>query len=174
MVVFVLCIKGDLDGIGKISINPDANLCLDVKNPLSDYETREKVVLQSSVLIEPPENSREKACHFAIKWEGSKKRSTMVLVDAADKMFKGKKNDGRPRDLDGSVDSGVFVPVAAFECRGVEPTRFRPMEGELVVTSEGGAVFADVDVSEGDFADYDDENDISVSITDFESKFVRF
>jgi hypothetical protein len=58
----------------------------------------------------------------------------------------------------------VFVPVAAFSTRGIEPYAFHPMGGEFIVTSEGGHVFDDdeneVDLSE-DWGDYDIENDIS-------------
>jgi flagellar basal body rod protein FlgG len=47
------------------------------------------------------------------------------------------------------------------------------MGGEFIVTSEGGHVFDDdeneVDLSE-DWGDYDVENDIAVSISDFSSK----
>ena len=47
------------------------------------------------------------------------------------------------------------------------------MGEELIVTSEGGAEFSsDLTLDEGDWADYDDENDISISISDFASKFV--
>ena len=89
---------------------------------------------------------------------------------------KGKKGGGGevdvPRDIT-SDDSGEYVPVLAMECRGLEPYAFHPMGNEFKVISEGGAVFDDdVDLSEGDWADYDEENNCSVSINEFESKIV--
>jgi len=70
-------------------------------------------------------------------------------------------------------DNQSFVPVLALECRGIEPLTFYPMGSEFIVESEGGVTFSgeDVDLSEGDWADYDETNDQSVSISDFESKF---
>ena len=48
------------------------------------------------------------------------------------------------------------------------------MGDEFIVVSEGGKTFdEDVDLSEGDWADYDDENDTPVSISTFESKIER-
>ena len=68
-------------------------------------------------------------------------------------------------------DNQKFVPILALDCRGVEPYAFHPMGSEFVVESEGGMMFEDdVDLSEGDWAEYDDENDMVVSITGFESK----
>ena len=130
------------------------------------------------------ENSREPPCHLALKWEGSKKRSTITVLTAAEskatikKLGKKKKGGGGrgevgiPRDYEVG-DSGDFVPVLAMDCRGVEPYAFHAMGDEFVAMSEGGATFdSDVDLSEADWADYDEENDISVSISDFEAKFI--
>lgn len=87
----------------------------------------------------------------------------------------GKKKKGEdllPRVITGD-DSDSFVPVLAFECRGLEPYAFHPMSDEFVVTSTGGVEFDDdVDLSDGDWAEYDDENDASVSISSFESKLI--
>jgi len=182
MVLFVLCIKADLDGVRSLSFTEDTNVCIDIRNPLSDYEVREKVVFNLNEQLEQEENSREPPCNFAIKWEGSKKRSVIEVLDAAaaKSAFKklGKKANkhgaefSEPREVKGD-DSGDFVPILALECRGVEPYAFHPIGGEFVVISEGGAKFEDdVDFSEGDWADYDEENDIAVSITEFESKFI--
>jgi len=42
----------------------------------------------------------------------------------------------------------------------MEPYAFHPLGNEFKVISEGGVVFEeDVDLSEGDWAEYDEEND---------------
>ncbi len=57
--------------------------------------------------------------------------------------------------------------------RGVEPYAFHPLGNEFKVTSSGGAVFEeDVDLSEGDWGDYDEENDAAVGVNEFESKII--
>ncbi len=62
---------------------------------------------------------------------------------------------------------GVMVPILGLECRGLIPVRWVPgVDGTCV--SVGGKVFEDVDLQEGDWAEYDDENDLAVSITNLE------
>ena len=155
-----------------------------ISSPLSDYETREKVVFNPSETLEQDESDRDPPHHFRVKWEGSKKFSTLIALDeegsksALKKLKKKGKKGGQggevdvPRDVS-SDDNGEYVPVLAMECRGLEPYSFHPMGNEFKVIGEGGAVFDDdVDLSEGDWADYDEENDCAVSVNEFESKIV--
>lgn len=184
MVLFLLCIKAELDGVETLSLLRNTNLCFSVRNPLSDYETREKVVFNPSETLEQEENDREPAHHFAVKWEGSKKFSTLIVLDeegAKSAFKKVKKKGGKkggssevdvPRDVTAD-DSGEYVPVLAMECRGVEPYAFHPLGNEFKVVSEGGVVFEDdVDLSEGDWGEYDEENDAAVGVNEFECKIV--
>jgi len=68
-------------------------------------------------------------------------------------------------------DSGEWVPVVAFEGRGMDVVKLRLTADDVVVTSTGDAVFEDgVDLSDGDWADYDAEADVSVSITNAQTK----
>lgn len=181
MVLFILCVKADLEGVSSMSVKKPVHICISVKNPLSDFEIREKIIVSTEQYIEQEENSREPPCHFALKWEGSKKRSTIeVLLDDATAKSALKKSGGNkkssrnnPRDVVATDSGGDFVPVLALECRGIEPYAFHPINDEFIVTSEGGTIFDDgVDLSDGDWADYDAENDLSVSISNFQSKFV--
>ena len=50
MVVFMLYMKAELENVACISMRKDDDLCITVKNPLSDYEVREKVIFNPSVL----------------------------------------------------------------------------------------------------------------------------
>ena len=71
-----------------------------------------------------------------------------------------------------SEHNGEFTAVLAFECRGLEPYAFHCLgDDEFIVESEGGVKFeTDVDLSDGDWAEYDAENNASVSIERFETK----
>jgi len=128
MVLFMLCVKADLEGVASMSIKKPIHICISVKNPLSDFEKRERIVLSSAEYVEHEENnsSREPPCHFALKWEGSKKRSTIEVLDegSAKSALKksGKKKGEVPREITAN-DTDEFVPVLALECRGVEPVR---------------------------------------------------
>mmetsp|Transcript_8364 Transcript_8364/g.15173 ORF Transcript_8364/g.15173 Transcript_8364/m.15173 type:complete len:123 (+) Transcript_8364:631-999(+) len=120
-----------------------------------------------------------------MKWEGSKKFSTLIVLDEEGsksalkklkKNKKGKKGGGGEADLPRDVtsdDSGDYVPVLAMECRGLEPYAYHCLGNEFRVVSEGGAVFEeDVDLSDGDWGDYDEENDAAVGVNEFESKII--
>lgn len=70
----------------------------------------------------------------------------------------------------GAADSGqAWVPVAAFECRGLEPVGYKP-EDEWLATGAGGQKFEGVTPGE-DWADYDEKLGDSVSVMNFEAKF---
>jgi len=184
MVLFILCVKAELDGVEALSLLKNTNLCFSVRNPLSDYETREKIVFNPSETLDQDEGDRADAHNFAVKWEGSKKFSTLVVLDEEGsksalkkiKKKKGKKGSADEVDVPRNVtsdDNGGYVPVLAMECRGMEPYAFHPLGDDFKVISEGGAVFdEDVDLSEGDWGDYDEENDLAVGVNEFESKII--
>lgn len=124
-----------------LSLQKDSNICISVRNPLSDYETREKVVFGLTETVEQEENSREPPCQFALKWEGSKKRSTLEVLHDPKAALKKKKYKGeQPRNYI-TEDSGNWVPILVVECRGMEPFAFHALGDEFIVESEGGVRF---------------------------------
>lgn len=166
MVLYLLYLKAELENVESVSLKPDANICLSVRNPLSDFETREKVVMNLKETLDQEEGAREPPNHFSLKWEGSKKASIATVLDGAavKTALKKKKGAQVPRNYSGD-DSGDFAPILAVETRGLEPYAFHVMGDEFVVTSSGGGqTFAeDVDLSDGDWAEYDEENDRKLS-----------
>lgn len=162
MVLYLLYLKAELENVESVSLKPGANICLSVRNPLSDFEVREKVVMNLVETLEQEEGAREPPHHFALKWEGSKKASIATVLDeaAVKTALKKKKGVQVPRNY-GSDDSGDYAPILGVEVRGLEPYAFHAMGDEFIVTSSGGGqTFAeDVDLSEGDWAEYDAEND---------------
>ena len=173
MVLFLLYMKAEMEGVASVALRGD--LIINVKNPLSDFEIREKVVVNASEFIEQNEGSREPPYHFGLKWEGSKKASTLTILlkeeaKAALKKKSKKKNDSLlPGDYE-EGNSGDFAPILAVDCRGLEPTDL--VDGEFIVTATGGTVFTeDIDLSDGDWADYDAENDAPVSLSNIEFKW---
>ena len=59
-------------------------------------------------------------------------------------------------------ENAAAVPFAVLDCRGCEPVRWALGAGFRAISS-GGGVFEDVDLSD-DWADFDEEHDLSVSI----------
>lgn len=72
-----------------------------------------------------------------------------------------------------SEDSGKFKRIVSLDCRGVEPVDFSPREGWIVKAADGGPTFENVDLSEDDWVEYDEKNNNSIGIYEFESNFVK-
>ena len=68
-------------------------------------------------------------------------------------------------------DSEKFVPIAAFECRGVSPIAFEMRDGWECEGVESGTPF-EPDLSD-DWSDFDDKSQEAVSILSIETKFER-
>jgi hypothetical protein len=158
-----------------VTLRHDANLRISVRNPLSDDEVRENVIVNPSETVEQDESAREPPHHLSLKWEGSKKQSILQILNDSEtasalkkKKFKGEK----PRTSYTGDDGGQWIPLLCMECRGLEPYAFSPMRDEFVIQSEGGCEFSeDVEFDDGEWADYDAENDASVSLSQVQFKF---
>jgi len=197
MVVYFLYIKAELEEIALLSLNPKSNLCIDIRNPTKSDETREKIIINPNEYARRQGGEKDSLCcqavdhHFSITWEKSETSSFLNILSKEELQTLLKKNKGKQEgsclfrrvipanDEDLCTIRNVtpddylqFVPVAAFEGRGIEPYAFHPMGGEFIIKSQGGHVFEgdDVDLSD-DWADWDTENEVSVCVMEFESKF---
>ena len=170
----MLSFKAEFDGIASLGLKPGCELCISVKNPLSDYEVREKVTVNTSEYLEQDDNSREKPHHFRVKWEGSKKYSTITVLTLSETKAALKKLKKRNVTCTGKVEtSGEFVPICGLECRGVEPYEFHALDDQFVIEYESGQSYdEDIDLTKGDWAGYDEESGVVVSIEEFEATFV--
>ena len=74
-------------------------------------------------------------------------------------------------------DSNSWKTVVVVDCRGVEPVEFSPRNGWAARGwkdgEESGTSFEDVDLSEGDWEDYDDKLQEAARISEFESRLVQ-
>ena len=76
---------------------------------------------------------------------------------------------GKPLTQEAS-ESGKYCPVMLFDCRGYEPVDFI-FGGGWKVESLAGTKYEDVDLSGGDFAEYDEKGECPVMISNLRSKF---
>lgn len=170
MVVYVLYIKADLEGVASVALQNGANLCISVRNPMDQNQVREKVVIDTSALEAAEESHHhakhhhaEAPCHFALKWDHDEPtRSTIRVLPSGQK-------GPELREIK-SEDSGNFVPMLALDCQGIEPFEFHPMGDEFVVTNNNGNVFDKADLSSGDWSEFDLGTG-STSVTNLQSKF---
>ena len=185
MVLFILYIRADLEHVESIALASGADLCISVRNPLSDFEVREQVVIETGADLMDPGvvhadsakheiEKREPPCHFALKWDGAQNRSTIQVLTQNDLTATGKKGKHPKPSVQlramQKEDSGNFVPIIALECQGLEPYAFHPLGGEFVITNKNGDTFEDVDLSEGAWSNVELASG-STAITNFESKF---
>eukprot|EP01024_Parvocaulis_polyphysoides_P024997 TRINITY_DN22807_c2_g2_i1.p1 TRINITY_DN22807_c2_g2~~TRINITY_DN22807_c2_g2_i1.p1 ORF type:complete len:163 (-),score=28.22 TRINITY_DN22807_c2_g2_i1:75-563(-) len=157
MVMFLLYIKAELENIGSLKLPEGYSYCITVKNSAGE-DVREGVYVSAAEEHEMA-GSRGTA-NFVLKWVRDARSNASLNVTEVKKVT---------REYTGE-DSGQFVPIIGFDCRGMEPIAFHPENG-WIVTSSGGKVFDDVDLRENEWADYDEENDLQVNILEFESKF---
>jgi len=194
MVIYVLYVKADLEGVDTLSYVLGSNLCISVRNPSTQTaEIREKIVCDASELQEAEVGAHDKHCdtaahfHFSMKWDKIEQhRSTVrILGDeyngdatADEPKKKGSKKKRRNNDNTGvtlkeairSEDSGKFVPILKLECDGLEPYAFHPLGEDFSVTNKAGDKIDKVDLSSGDWSTYELSSG-STSVTNFEAKF---
>lgn len=75
---------------------------------------------------------------------------------------------GSPLTLEKS-QSQVFTKLMVFDCRGFEPIGFSFGDG-WKAESTSGTKF-DIDLSEGEFAEYDEKGECPVGVSDLRAEF---
>mmetsp|Transcript_7052 Transcript_7052/g.14810 ORF Transcript_7052/g.14810 Transcript_7052/m.14810 type:complete len:163 (-) Transcript_7052:131-619(-) len=156
MVVFLLRVKAELENVTNLRPGVGMSWCLDFKHPQSD-ETREKVVVSPDETVEV--KGSKGVCNLTLRWPESKREGNITVCTGD---IKGKKA-AKPF----TEEDGDYVTWAAFECRGAEPVKWHQLESLSCDSTEGKA-FDEVDLTEDDWCDYDDENDLSVGVSKIE------
>ncbi|PSR91759.1 UPF0587 protein like [Actinidia chinensis var. chinensis] len=78
---------------------------------------------------------------------------------------------GRGRPLTQEISqAGKYAPLMVFDCRGFEPVEFSFGSGWKVESIEG-TKFDGVDLSEGEFAEYDENGECPVMISNLRAVF---
>jgi hypothetical protein len=158
MTIFALRIKADLENIETMSPLANNLWKLDIVSP--DGVDQRLGITVSNSDVEKLEGSKGEA-NFIMKWKGSNSQSYIKIVDL-------KKTDSNYS----SNDSGNWKLIIGFECRGLEPTKWIPGIDFNILTSSG-KIFENVDLTEKDWAEYDEENDLSITVTNLEYEIVK-
>ena len=160
MPTFGLLVKlPEAEGVGKVIIPADKPWVLDLVQSDGE-ETRSKVEVDPSN-VEKLEGSKGGEANLVIKFEGSKKKAFVKIVNVG---------EGYTQNVcDGTNEH--FQCVAAFECRGCEPTAWYPGCGFKVTSTDDKTTFEDVDLDE-EWCDYCEAQDLSVQIMSVEHKFM--
>eukprot|EP00297_Palpitomonas_bilix_P017880 CAMPEP_0113866706 /NCGR_PEP_ID=MMETSP0780_2-20120614/17_1 /TAXON_ID=652834 /ORGANISM="Palpitomonas bilix" /LENGTH=159 /DNA_ID=CAMNT_0000851577 /DNA_START=27 /DNA_END=506 /DNA_ORIENTATION=+ /assembly_acc=CAM_ASM_000599 len=71
-------------------------------------------------------------------------------------------------------DSGNFKTVLTVECRGVEVTKYHVRSGYMLTcTNERETDMLDIDLSEGDWCDFDEVGDCSIGVYEVETRIEK-
>ncbi|KAL1552370.1 CXXC motif containing zinc binding protein [Salvia divinorum] len=68
------------------------------------------------------------------------------------------------------AETGAYAPLMLFDCRGYEPVDFVFADGWKAESLEG-TKFTEIDLSGGDYADYDEKGECPVMISNVRAKF---
>jgi len=66
-----------------------------------------------------------------------------------------------------------FQSIVSYDCRGIEPVEFSPRVGWSAESAESGKKFTNIDLTENEWADYDENAQLSVGIYDLQYQFVK-
>jgi len=78
---------------------------------------------------------------------------------------------GKPLTLDDS-ETGKFAPLILLDCRGMEAVEYIPKDGWVAQGAESGTKF-DIDLSDGDYSEYDAKAGCSVGVFNFKFIFEK-
>lgn len=172
MPLFVAFVKAELEGVASLAPPEDVTWKIDVKHSSGD-EVRSGVTICASDEVEL--TGSKGVANLVLKFADASEQSNCSVVTAFNRDKKkgkkkggGKGGDDEPRAVTAD-DSGEWVPIVAFEARGLEVVNLTLGTGDLVVTAEGGRAWDDADLSD-DWAEYDEENEVSVSVMSIETK----
>ncbi|VVD03376.1 unnamed protein product [Leptidea sinapis] len=97
--------------------------------------------------------------NLAIKCKLCGRENTIDVVDQSNGFLTGDDTD--------------FKTIVVFDCRGIEPIDFEPRSGWIAESANNGTKFQDVDLTSKEWEEYDEKNNVCVSIYELEWRFVK-
>lgn len=98
--------------------------------------------------------------HFVSKCKLCSRENSMTIIEDSIKPFT-------------TDDQGKYKIVVVLDCRGLEPSDFSAREGWIAKAIDNGSEFTNVDLSEGEWAEYCDKINQPVGIYEIDHKFER-
>ena len=155
MPFFLLCLKADLESVASVAPGENHRWTLDLQEG-GGSEKKRGVVVSDEELHDMAGGTGQ--AHMVFSFAKGGKQCSINVTQL--------KGVTRPITEE---DSGAWVPVVCFDCRGCEPIAYTPGDG-FVVTAAGGALFEDVDLSD-EWTEYDEKAGCGCSVMGLESRF---
>ncbi|KAI7694925.1 hypothetical protein SSS_05712, partial [Sarcoptes scabiei] len=97
--------------------------------------------------------------NLSFKCKSCSRQSTITIVEGSSSSYR-------------AENAPSFQSIIELDCRGAEPIHFEPICPFICQSSLSKKNFTEVDLSESNWADYDDQANESVSILEFKHRFV--
>eukprot|EP00347_Sterkiella_histriomuscorum_P007398 403349077 len=155
MGIFEVQFKAQLENISNLQLPPSEDWHFNVKCTHCN-EQHPNTIYFNLQEIKDIADSRSRANYYA-KCNFCKRQGNILFLENSFKRYE---------------KSEEFQSVAKFECRGIEILEFIP-NGNFVATSTvSDEVFEDINLTDKDWAGYDEQGDASVGIYDFQSQII--
>lgn len=158
MPVYVLKIKADLENVAKLVPLPHNMWKFDIENVAG--ERKSGITVTSADVIDL-QGSRGTA-NFVMKWPGEQHQAYIKLepIKGCDVSYT-------------AEQSGSYVKIIAFECRGLDIVKWIPMT-DFSVETVSGAKFDAIDLSDPDgWTEFDENISEPVSVMNLEHVIER-
>jgi len=157
----LLSIKAELENVTDLVPASDAFEYFFKVQCTSCHEIHPKLVSVNRLQEREVKGGKGSTAHFV--WRcGSCKRESSAKFETA--------STPQPYSADAN---GQFAPLVVIECRGLEFVEFDPMGIWRCAGLDSGTQFPEVDLSEGEWVDYDEKAALPVGISGIESKWAR-
>ncbi|VDB99708.1 unnamed protein product [Peniophora sp. CBMAI 1063] len=161
MVRLLLSIKAELENITDLLPGSDNFEYFFQVKCSSCNETHSKLVSMNRVEEHVASLGKGTSAHFVWKCSFCKRESTAKFEE---------KNPPKAYSADAN---GQFAPFLILDCRGLEFIDFDPRGIWTAKGSESGTPFTEVDLSDGEWVDYDEKAALPVGVSQVESKWTR-
>ena len=160
MVKIALKLKANLENIESLNPSPSPDFRWYLKFACNNCGELSSKWNYASLAEETPAQRGSAVNHFVNKCKlCARENSLTILSDTID----GINNESCTE----------FKTVVVFDCRGLEPKEFSAREGWIAKATNDGKTFDDVDLGEGEWAEYCDKSKQPVGIYDVEHSFER-
>lgn len=182
MVKLALQINAQFENIEELkTCHPDYSFFVKIKcSNCGEVDEKWHAITESDRVSEGESSRNTKGVNFYIKCKLCMRESSIEIVEGSNGMNRAhffEENSSFTSICFAApyteADVGKFKSIVNFDCRGIEPIEFTPRAGWIAKGVENGQTFEDIDLSEDDWAEYDEKNKQSVGITEFKSQFMK-
>ncbi|TCD63319.1 hypothetical protein EIP91_005665 [Steccherinum ochraceum] len=161
MVKLQLSIKADLENVTDLVPESDSFDYFFKVQCNSCHEVHPKFVSVNREEEHSVSGSKGATAHFVWRCSSCKRESSAKF-----------ETNSPPKPYSADAN-GQFAPLITIECRGLEFVGFDPRGTWKCVGLESGTRFAEVELEEGEWVDYDEKAALPVGVSNIESQWSR-